>query len=150
MRFQRYLKGVLFSLLAAGLLLPAVQAEESPVPVIKTSAGTIVGIVANSAKQPIAGATVTAVRTDGGSIRATVSSSDGVYSFADLAPGAWSITVEADGYPDATAPALQVVASKATRHDLVMNVGAAAPAPPPALAVVQKPAGAAESPATGK
>jgi hypothetical protein len=146
MRFQRYLKGVLFSLLAAGLLLPAVQAEESPVPVIKTSAGTIVGIVANSAKQPIAGATVTAVRTDGGSIRATVSSSDGVYSFADLAPGAWSITVEADGYPDATAAALQVIAGKATRRDLVMNAGTAVPAPLPALAAAQKPALPAAAP----
>jgi Putative beta-barrel porin-2, OmpL-like. bbp2/Carboxypeptidase regulatory-like domain len=146
MRFQRYLKGVLLSLLAAGLALPAVQAQESPAPIIKTSAGTIVGIVANSAKQPIAGATVTAVRTDGGSIRATVSSSDGVYSFADLAPGAWSITVEADGYPDATAPALQVIAGKATRHDLVMNVGTAVPAPLPALAAAQKPAAAPAAP----
>jgi putative OmpL-like beta-barrel porin-2/carboxypeptidase family protein len=146
MRFPRYLKGVLLSLLAAGLALPAVQAQESPAPIIKISAGTIVGIVANSAKQPIAGATVTAMRTDGGSIRATVSSSDGVYSFADLAPGAWSITVEADGYPDATAPALQVIAGKATRHDLVMNVGTAVPAPLPALAAAQKPAGPAAAP----
>jgi hypothetical protein len=128
MTVQRYLKGVLLSILAAGILLPAVRAEESSAPVIKTSTGTIVGIVTNTAKLPIAGATVTAARIDGGSIRATVSSSDGIYSFADLPPGAWSITVEADGYPDATASALQVVASKATRHDLVMNVGTAAPA----------------------
>jgi Putative beta-barrel porin-2, OmpL-like. bbp2/Carboxypeptidase regulatory-like domain len=139
MTFQHYLKGVFVSLLAAGLLMPAVQAEESPAPVIKTSPGTIVGIVTNSARLPIAGATVTAARTDGSSIRATVSSSDGVYSFADLPPGAWSITVQADGYPDATAPALQVIASKATRHDLVMNIGTAGPAAPPALAAVQNP-----------
>jgi hypothetical protein len=145
MTFQRYLKGVLVSMLAAGLLLPAVQAEEPSAPVVKISAGTIVGIVTNSARLPIAGATVTAARTDGGSIRATVSSSDGIYSFADLAPGAWSITVQADGYPDAMVPALLVVAGKATRHDLVMNVGTAAPAAMPALAAkgAAKPAAAA-------
>jgi Putative beta-barrel porin-2, OmpL-like. bbp2/Carboxypeptidase regulatory-like domain len=145
MTLQRYLRGVLASMLAAGLLLPAVQAEESPAPVVKASAGTMVGIVTNSARLPIAGATVTAARTDGGGIRATVSSSDGIYSFADLPPGAWSITVQADGYPDAMAPALQVLAGKATRHDLVMNVGTAAPAAPPALAAngAAKPAAAA-------
>src|ERR1700722_17900811 len=145
MTFQRYLKGILVSMLAAGLFLPAVQAEESPAPVIKTSSGAIVGIVTNAAKLPIAGATVTAARVDGGSIRATVSSSEGIYSFADLPPGAWSITVQADGYPDATVPALQVVASKATRHDLVMNLGTGAPAAPPVLAVAKgdtKPAAA--------
>jgi hypothetical protein len=134
MAFQGYLKGVLLSMLAAGLFLPAVRAEESPAPAIKTSTGAIVGIVTNSAKLPIAGATVTAARTDGGSIRATVSSSDGIYSFADLPPGAWSITVQADGYPDAAVPALQVLAAKATRHDLVMNVGTAPAAAPPVLA----------------
>jgi hypothetical protein len=140
MTVLRYLKGTLVSLLVAGILMPAVRSQESTAPVIKTSAGAMVGIVTNSAKLPIAGATVTAARVDGGSIRATVSSSDGIYSFADLAPGAWSITVQADGYPDATAPALQVIASKATRHDLVMNLGTAAQAPPPALAAAQKPA----------
>jgi Putative beta-barrel porin-2, OmpL-like. bbp2/Carboxypeptidase regulatory-like domain len=143
MTFQHFLKGVFVSMSAAWLLMPVVQAQESPAPVTKTSPGTIVGIVTNSARLPIAGATVTAARTDGGSIRATVSSSDGVYSFADLPPGAWSITVQADGYPDATTPALQVVASKATRHDLVMNIGTAGPAAPPALAAKDAPKPAA-------
>ena len=65
----------------------------------KISSGAIVGIVTNAAKLPVAGATVTAARVGGG-IRATVSGSDGVYSFADLPPGAWSLTVQVEGYPD--------------------------------------------------
>jgi hypothetical protein len=145
MSLQKSLKGIALAVLTTGLALPAVQAEESSAPVVKTSSGAIVGIVTNSAKVPVAGATVTAIRADGGGIRATVSSSDGVYSFADLAPGAWSITVQVDGYPDATVPSLQVAASKATRHDLVMNVPAAAPAALPALAGVQKPAAQSET-----
>jgi hypothetical protein len=150
MKFQRYLKGFLISVLTTGLAVPAVQAEETSAPVVKTSSGTIVGIVTNSAKLPVAGATVTAARVDGGGIRATVSSSDGVYSFADLAPGEWALTAQVDGYPDATVPSLQVVASKATRHDLVMNVPAAAPAALPALAATQKAAAPAETAAVAK
>jgi hypothetical protein len=150
MKFQRYLKGFLISVLTTGLAVPAVQAEETSAPVVKTSSGTIVGIVTNSAKLPVAGATVTAARVDGGGIRATVSSSDGVYSFADLAPGEWALTAQVDGYPDATVPSLQVVASKATRHDLVMNVPAAAPAAQPALAAAQKPAAPSETAAVAK
>ena len=104
--------------------------------------GTIVGVVTNSAKLPVAGVTVTAVRADGEAIRATVSGSDGVYSFADLPPGAWSLTLDATGYQQVALPALEVLASKATRHDVVMNVAAGAPAPvaapaPAASAVAQ-------------
>ena len=104
--------------------------------------GTIVGVVTNAAKLPVAGVTVTAVRADGEAIRATVSGSDGVYSFADLPPGAWSLTLDATGYQQVALPALEVVASKATRHDVVMNVPAGAPAPvaapaPAAAAVAQ-------------
>ena len=98
--------------------------------------GTIVGVVTNSAKLPVAGVTVTALRADGEAIRATVSGSDGVYSFADLPPGAWSLTLDAAGYQEVAVPPLEVLASKATRHDVVMNVPAGAPAPvaAPALA----------------
>ena len=129
MKLQRYLMGIFASALAAGLAVPAVQAEETSAPVVKTSAGTIVGIIRNSANLPIAGATVTAARADGG-IRATVSSSDGIYSFADLPPGAWSLTVQIDGYPDVTGLSLEVISSKATRHDIVMNAPGLTPSAP--------------------
>jgi hypothetical protein len=138
MTLQKHLKNLLMAIVVSGSVMPAIHAQPSSVPPAKVSAGAIVGVVTNSAKLPIAGATVTAVRTDGGGIRATVSSSDGIYSFADLAPGEWSVSVQVEGYPDATVPSLQVVPSKATRHDLVMNLPAAAPAQPPALAATQK------------
>ncbi|MGA2563834.1 MAG: TonB-dependent receptor, partial [Steroidobacteraceae bacterium] len=125
------LKQLLISALATGLALPVVAAAQSAAPAVvsqRASYGTIVGIVTDSAKRPLAHATVTAVRVDGSGIRATVSGSDGVYSFADLPPGAWSVTSQIDGYPEVTAPQLEVLASKATRLDIVMNVPAAAPA----------------------
>jgi hypothetical protein len=112
---------------AMGFFSPVVHGEES--------AGAIVGIVTNSAKLPVAHATVTAKRVDGGGIRATVSGSDGVYSFADLPPGVWTITLHADELPEVTEPAISVAPSATTRHDIVMNSPAAAPATEsPALA----------------
>jgi len=91
--------------------------------------GAIVGLITTQSGAPVAHATVTALRADGGAIRATVAGSDGVYSFADLTPGNWSVTAELPGAPSASAAALLVVAGKSTRSDLVMNVGPGAPAP---------------------
>jgi hypothetical protein len=128
-KIQNYLQGCLLSVLATGLALSAAQAAGTLAPVPgspNASSGTIVGIVTDSAQLPVGRATVTATRVDGGSIRATVSGSDGVYSFADLAPGEWSVTSQADGYPEVAAPAVDVIASKATRYDIVMNVPATA------------------------
>ena len=144
MSAQYRLRTLLVSALVAGFALPA-GAAEAPAPVVVNSQpafGTIVGIVTNSAKLPIARATVTAVRVDGSGTRATISGSDGVYSFADLPSGTWSVTAQIDGAPDATASQLNVLASKATRYDIVMNASGSAAnpatvaaAPPPAHAV---------------
>jgi hypothetical protein len=125
----------LLCLLALCLALPQALAAEP-------SVGAIVGVVTSPSGAPVAHATVTALRADGGAIRATVSGGDGVYSFGDLPPGLWTITAQAAGAPEVNVPALSVVAGKSTRHDIVMNVAAPAPAvaaapaaaPPPAVA----------------
>jgi hypothetical protein len=125
MKPQTHPRSFALAILAAALMLPVARAAQP---------GAIVGVVTNAAKLPVAGVTVTALRADGAAIRATVSGSDGVYSFADLPPGAWSLTLDAAGYQPVALPALEVVASKATRHDVVMNVPAGAPAPVAAAA----------------
>ena len=98
--------------------------------------GTVVGVITDAAGHPVAHATVTAVKADDHAIRSTVSGSDGVYSFADLPPGNWSLSWEAEAYQETTLAAVEVRASKATRRDVVMNrlPGAPAPAAPAALA----------------
>jgi hypothetical protein len=142
MRTPKSLQGLLVSVMIAGALLPTAAWA--------VDLGAIVGLVTNAAGAAVAHATVTAQRVDGSAIRATISGSDGVYSFADLPPGTWSVTAQSDGYPVVTVPALVVVAGKATRTDLVMNV----PAPPapavapsaPAVAAVPVAPGAAPAP----
>ena len=99
--------------------------------------GAIVGVVTDPDKRPLARVTVTAIRADGGGVRATVTNSDGVYSFSDLPPGIWSISTEADGYQGVAASSRAVVASKATRYDIAMVGGNGAP---PATAAPAAPA----------
>src|SRR5215831_12175457 len=105
--------------------------------------GAIVGRLTTPAGAPVANATVTAIRTDGGAIRATLSASDGVYSFSDLTPGAWRVSAEVQGLPSVSTPSLVVVTGKATRSDLVMNAAPPAVAPAvPAVAAAPAPAAA--------
>src|ERR1700688_4490176 len=111
---------------AADTLSPNVPAEktqsiETTAPVsAKVTFGTIAGILRTQAGLPLGAATVTAARLDGSGIRATISGSDGIYSFADVLPGAYSVTAQADGYPDGTAPSALVTAGRATRVDIAI------------------------------
>ncbi len=135
MNIRKYMHKSLLTVATAGLIAalstPSARADEA--------AGAVVGIITNAAKLPVAHATVTARRVDGGGIRATVSGSDGVYSFGDLPAGLWSITSQAEGLPEVAEPAITVAPSKATRHDIVMNVREALPAAEaPALAAAAK------------
>lgn len=128
-------RGVFLACMAfAAPTIPTTSAAQSAAATVKVSAGAIVGVVTNSDHLPVAHATVTALRADGGAIRATVSGSDGVYSFADLPPGEWSVTVELPGATSATTPTLQVTAGRATRYDIVMNTPGGTAVAPPAVA----------------
>ena len=138
MSIRNYLQGVTLLLLSVVAVRPAVQAAEATT-APAAAYGTIVGIVTNAAKRPVGGVTVTAVR-EGGGIHATISGSDGVYSFADLPTGSWSLTASIEGYPESLGSGIKVVADKATRFDIVMNAAAGSVAAPAALAAAPVPA----------
>jgi Putative beta-barrel porin-2, OmpL-like. bbp2/Carboxypeptidase regulatory-like domain len=146
MKTAGYLQSVVFSTMSMALLVPVVRAEDSATRMTAEVRGTIVGIVANAAKVPVAGATVTAARAGGG-IRSTVSGSDGIYSFADVPPGTWSLTITVDGSPDVAVPNITVAAGKATRHDIVMDLPATPSVTPPVTPRVATPALASAPPA---
>jgi hypothetical protein len=121
MNMWKYLHRCLLLVAAVGLInLPVARAEDT--------AGAIVGVITNPAKLPVAHATITARRIDGSGIRATISGSDGVYSFSDLPAGHWSISSQVDGSPELVESAIEVTPDKATRHDIVMNGAQAKPA----------------------
>src|SRR5579871_1898124 len=107
---------------------PEAGAQSAAAPRALSNLGTLVGIVRDVAQRPVAGATVTARRLDGSSIRSTISGSDGVFSFADLPAGRWSVSVQTEGAPETAAVALDVVADRATRHDIALTTAVAGPA----------------------
>jgi hypothetical protein len=116
---------------AAASVAPAcaTQGADAPSTEARVVYGALVGVVTNAAKLPVAGATVIAIRTDGSSTRATLSGSDGVYSFQDLPPGQWSITVQQGDAPDVRLPSILVAAGKASRNDLSIATAAGNAAP---------------------
>jgi hypothetical protein len=124
-----------FAMAAASIAFTgSVVHAEVPAPATAAeSFGTVVGLVTDAAKAPIGGATVTAIRAGGG-IRSTISGSDGIYSFADVLPGSWSLTITVEGLPDVRVPSLNVVAGRATRHDIAMNIAVTPKPSAPALA----------------
>jgi hypothetical protein len=124
MNIRHYLHRYLILIAAVSLALSL----ESPLARAEDTAGAIVGVVTNSAKLPVAHATVTARRVDGSGIRATISGNDGIYSFSDLPSGRWSITSQVEGSPGLAEATIDVAPSKATRHDIVMNAPEAKPA----------------------
>lgn len=137
MKINSCVFGLLFCALAGSPTLSAADAVQSASEMRKATCGAIAGIVANAANIPVAHGTVTAVREDGGGIRATLSGSDGVYSFADLATGVWSLRAQVEGSPDVALAPVLVTAGKATRLDIVMNLAGAASSATLAAAPVQ-------------
>jgi hypothetical protein len=119
------------ALFAAVLVRVSSAAEPASAAAVSTADGAIVGIITSADKVPLRGVTITAIR-QGGGIHATISGSDGMYSFADLQPGSWSLTATIDGYPESLATSITVNAGKATRHDIAMNAPATPGAAPSA------------------
>jgi hypothetical protein len=120
MNSEKTLRRFIVSVLVIGVAIPAARAADATT----IAFGAIVGMVKNPASLPVAGATITAARADGSGLRATLSGSEGIYSFADLPPGTWSVTSKADGYEKTRLASLEVLAGEATRAD----IGMAAPA----------------------
>jgi hypothetical protein len=123
LKVNTYRKSLLVSSLAAGLCVTAMYAAD---PVARPALGAIVGVVRSPAKAPLAGAVVTAQRADGTGIRAALSGSDGVFSFADLPAGSWSLTARAESLTRTSPASVEVTAGEATQFDIVTGAPAAA------------------------
>ena len=92
--------------------------------------GAIVGMVRNADRVPVGAATITAARLDNRSIRATMSTSEGIYSFSDVTPGTYSVTCQAEGYADTTVSTIEVGQGKPATVNVTMTPPPAHPASP--------------------
>ncbi len=95
--------------------------------------GALTGVIFDAENKPAGGATITASRADGGSVRGTVSGGDGVYSFSDLQPGIYSVTAQVAGQPEITVAGIEVTAGRAARADAhIARIAAPVSSPKPA------------------
>jgi hypothetical protein len=131
MQIGKCLGRCLGSVMVAALVCAPILAAD-----VVASAGAIVGVVTNASSSPVAHAMVIARKSDGSSIRATLSGADGLYAFPDLPAGSWSITAHVDGTPDVSA-SVTIAANAAARSDFVLAApNATTPAPATAAAAV--------------
>jgi Carboxypeptidase regulatory-like domain/TonB dependent receptor/TonB-dependent Receptor Plug Domain len=81
------------------------------------------GVVTDPNQAAVPNASVTLKNTANGETRETKTSTDGRYSFSQLRPGSYEISVEASGFRKAVAPAITLQASQTTEFNVPMTVG---------------------------
>jgi hypothetical protein len=91
----------------------------------QTSNGTIAGAVTDATGAAISNAKVTATSINTGEVRTTTTNAVGAYRFESVLPGAYSITVAADGFANVNLANIQVVASVVTSANAMLKIGQA-------------------------
>jgi hypothetical protein len=105
--------------LAAVLTLLAVTGAASA----QVGGGQITGVITDAAGAPVPGATIVAIRLDTSSRRETVSSPQGTYTAAGLAPGTYRLEVDLAGFRSVRRGGVQVETGETIRLDIVLAVG---------------------------
>ena len=86
--------------------------------------GTITGTVTDASGAVLAGATVTATNTGTGIQTKSTTNSTGIYTFVEMPPGMYAITVEATGFAKTTLSEQRLVVASNLRLDVTVQVGA--------------------------
>jgi hypothetical protein len=91
--------------------------------IAQVDTGAIVGIVADSQQQRIAGATIVLRQETTGIERVAQSGSDGSFTFSPLSIGTYSLTVQRDGFERYVQTGLSITAQSTLREDVALHVG---------------------------
>jgi hypothetical protein len=89
----------------------------------QTVNGTLLGTVVDTTGATVANARVTTTETSTGAIHQSTTNESGNYTFPDLPPGTYSVTVEVNGFKRATQPKVDLASNSSMRVDLAMETG---------------------------
>ena len=89
----------------------------------QTAAGQITGVVHDQAGAAVPGATITVTETRTNLQRVAVSSRDGVYTAASLAPGEYRLDVELAGFKPVRREGVRISTGEKSRIDFDLSVG---------------------------
>lgn len=112
---MRQLLWTSLSLLVAVLGVPSASAQ--------VLYGSIRGVVEDPGHSLIPGAAVSVTNKDTGSSQSTQTGAAGGYSFVDIPPGAYSLSVSAPGFKSHTQTDIEVSINTVTRVDVQLQVG---------------------------
>jgi outer membrane receptor protein involved in Fe transport len=107
--------GLLLTLLAISASVPPASAQER--------FGGLTGIVTDSSKSPVPGATVTVVNATTGAVRTTVSGGDGAYRVPNLDPGRYNVEIELQGFQKVSADNVLVLLGRTFTVDVELKPG---------------------------
>jgi hypothetical protein len=99
-------------------LVPAV-----PSVVAQITSGTITGLVTDDSGSAVAGASVTVTFTQTGATRTATTSAEGTFSFQELSPGLYNITVSKQGFKKVEQRGVEAHVSDLTNVTIKMPVG---------------------------
>ena len=85
--------------------------------------GTLLGTVTDGSGANIAGAKVSATDAATGAIHQSETNDSGNYSFPDMQPGTYSVSVEAQGFKKSTHENIDLLSNSSTRVDLTLVPG---------------------------
>src|SRR5215472_13421513 len=116
MKYETLLTCVISCLLAAVTISP--RPAEAQV-----LYGSLVGAVQDDSGAAVPGAGVTIVNNSTARSHETKASDDGTYSFTDLAPGVYTLSVSAKGFRTSRTNNVEVSINAVARQDLKLQVG---------------------------
>lgn len=89
----------------------------------QSTTGSLSGTVNDPSGAVVAGATVTVTRVETGATRVGETSSSGTFEFETMAPGKYSIAVEAKGFKKAISTDITISVSQTTRLTIPLEIG---------------------------
>src|SRR5690242_6998580 len=114
-RNTEWMKGVL-ALAAAFILFSGSTLAQS-------GTSSVNGTVVDAQGQVVAGATIKLISTGQGSSRTTTSDGSGVFAFNAVAPGEYSLEIEASGFKRSIVRDVQALVDKATTIPVSLEIG---------------------------
>lgn len=123
LRVDRFLHRFRSAWLLVGLVLPVVGLTHAPAAAAQTVTATMVGTVQDTTGGAVPEAKVTITEKATNLSRSANANSSGNYSFPDLQPGTYSVTVERQGFQRETRTTVDVVVNTTTRVDFDLKPG---------------------------
>src|SRR3982751_2247516 len=109
-------------------LLIAVAAALVPSARAQAGSAAVTGFVRDSSAAPVPGAAIALVEVSTGQTRHAISSSEGLYAFVGMRPGAYRLTVALAGFRPLARCFLRLRTGETVRLDLELSIGSVAEA----------------------